>query len=603
MKKTRKALLFTIIALLLVAFVGTAVAAFLTKPAEKLVYSDIVGRFQSGEVRRFSLNVTSGTLMADLSDGNQLTYTVPDITLFISDITPYVTAYNNAHPDDRIAYDYVQAWDASRWLGALPYLMLFAAGGVFLFVRYGAKGRKNRDAAPLSQMRIEKSQTLREKKTFADVAGADEEKEELRELVEFLKNPARFNTLGARIPKGVLLVGPPGTGKTLIAKAVSGEAGVPFFSISGSNFVEMYVGVGASRVRSLFEKARKAAPCIVFIDEIDAVGRKRGGGAHGGNDEREQTLNQLLVEMDGFGSGTGVIVIAATNRADILDPALLRPGRFDRQVYVGAPDMKGREAVLAVHAKDKPISSEVRFGEIAKATVGFTGADLENLLNEAALLAAKRGKLVIDMPDIEESIIKVVAGPEKKSKVLSFKEKKLTAYHEAGHALVTACLPSPRQVQQVSIIPRGRMGGYTLTPPEEDKNYETRGGMLEEICILLGGRVAESIAFDDISTGASGDIERATEMAKAMVMKFGMSEHLGPVKYGSDDLSGRISSEIDTEIQQIIESAQEKARAILTARLDRLHDVAGFLCRNEKMSGAELRHIIEHGDTPAPEAC
>ena len=456
---------------------------------------------------------------------------------------------------------------------------------------------------PLSQMKVEKSTAQREKKTFADVAGADEEKEELRELVEFLKNPARFNTLGARIPKGVLLVGPPGTGKTLIAKAVSGEAGVPFFSISGSNFVEMYVGVGASRVRSLFEKARKAAPCIVFIDEIDAVGRRRGGGNHGGNDEREQTLNQLLVEMDGFGSNAGVIVIAATNRADILDPALLRPGRFDRQVYVGAPDIKGREAVLCVHARNKPISSDVRFGEIAKSTVGFTGADLENLLNEAALLAAKRGKQIIDMPDIEESIIKVVAGPEKKSRVLSLREKRLTAYHEAGHALVTACLPTQRQVQQVSIIPRGRMGGYTLTPPEEDKNYETRVEMLEEICILLGGRVAESIAFDDISTGASNDIERATEMAKSMVMKFGMSEQLGPVKYGSDELSGRISSEIDTEIQKIIESAQDKARAILTQRLDTLHGVAGFLCRNEKMSGAELRDIIENGDTPTPEAC
>ena len=595
MKRTRKALLFTVIALLLVCFAGTAVAAFLSRPKDKLVYSDIVGYFQANEVSRFSLNVTSGTLTADLADGGTITYTVPDTTLFLGEIMPYVTAYNDAHPDGRIAYDYVQAWDSSRWLGALPYLMIFIAGGVFLFVRYGTKGRKNRDAMPLTQMKVDKSTAQREKKTFADVAGADEEKEELRELVEFLKNPARFNKLGARIPKGVLLVGPPGTGKTLIAKAVSGEAGVPFFSISGSNFVEMYVGVGASRVRSLFEKARKAAPCIVFIDEIDAVGRRRGGGgAHGGNDEREQTLNQLLVEMDGFGSSSGVIVIAATNRADILDPAILRPGRFDRQVYVGVPDIKGREAVLGVHAKDKPISSDVRFGEIAKATVGFTGADLENLLNEAALLAAKRGKQVIGMPDIEESIIKVVAGPEKKSRVLSHREKRLTAYHEAGHALVTACLPTPRQVQQVSIIPRGRMGGYTLTPPGEDKNYETRVEMLEELCILLGGRVAESIAFDDISTGASNDIERATEMARAMVMKFGMSDHLGPVKYGSDELSTRISSEIDAEIQQIIGSAQDKARALLTERLDTLHAVAGFLCRNEKMSGAELRDIIEN---------
>jgi cell division protease FtsH len=608
MKRKSKGLLIAISALLLLAFIGTNVFALLQKQDKKQEYSDIIGYFQSDTVRRFSLNVTSGYLSAELADGSKVTYTVPDTELFINQVTPLITAYNDAHPDSRIAYDYVQAWDGAQWLNALPYLLIFLAGVAFLFFRLGTPGRKNKDAMPLAQMKVEKTQAQKEKKTFADVAGADEEKEELKELVEFLKNPNRFNKLGARIPKGVLLVGPPGTGKTLIAKAVSGEAGVPFFSISGSNFVEMYVGVGASRVRSLFEKAKKVAPCIIFIDEIDAVGRRRGAGPHGGNDEREQTLNQLLVEMDGFGSNEGVIVIAATNRADILDPALLRPGRFDRQVYVGTPDIKGRESILIVHARNKPISSDVDFHDIAKATVGFSGADLENLLNEAALLAAKRGKQVIDMPDIEESIIKVVAGPEKKSRVISLKEKRLTAYHEAGHALVTAYLPSAKQVQQVSIIPRGRMGGYTLTPPEEDKNFETRNEMLEEICIFLGGRVAESIAFDDISTGASNDIERATDMARAMVTKFGMSDNLGPVMYGSDadyakkgGTSSRVSSEIDAEIQRIISSAQDKARQILTDHPDKLHAVAAYLCQNEKMSGAELRGIIVDDGTAVME--
>ncbi|SHI12237.1 membrane protease FtsH catalytic subunit [Sporobacter termitidis DSM 10068] len=610
MKRKSKILLIIVAALLFLAALGITVVRLVPKQeSPKPVYSDIIGYFQQDEVEKFSFNVSSGLLSADLRSGDTITYAVPDAELFIRQVTPLVTTYNDAHPDGKIVYDFVQGWDASSWLSALPYLLIFIAGIAFLVFHYGAAGRKNRDAMPLGHLKVEKAQATLDKKTFADVAGADEEKEELKELVEFLKNPGRFNRLGARIPKGVLLVGPPGTGKTLIAKAVSGEAGVPFFSISGSNFVEMYVGVGASRVRSLFEKAKKVAPCIVFIDEIDAVGRRRGAGMHGGNDEREQTLNQLLVEMDGFGSNAGVIVVAATNRVDILDPALLRPGRFDRQVYVGAPDIKGREAILRVHAREKPISSDVVFNDIAKATVGFTGADLENLLNEAALLAAKRGKQIIDMPDIEESIIKVVAGPEKKSRVISLKEKRLTAYHEAGHALVTAYLPSQKQVQQISIIPRGRMGGYTLTPPEEDKNFETRNEMLDEICIFLGGRVAESIAFDDISTGASNDIERATDMARAMVMKFGMSENLGPVKYGSDvdytkksALSGRVSSEIDAEIQKIIGSAQDKARDILTAHLDKLHAVAAHLCQHEKMSGAELKEIIEN-DQAEPAMC
>ncbi|NLA86061.1 MAG: ATP-dependent zinc metalloprotease FtsH, partial [Clostridiales bacterium] len=376
----------------------------------------------------------------------------------------------------------------------------------------------------------------------------------------------------------------------------------PFFSISGSDFVEMYVGVGASRVRGLFEKAKKIAPCIVFIDEIDAVGRKRGTSGSGGSDEREQTLNQLLVEMDGFGADTGVIVIAATNRADILDPALLRPGRFARQVYVGIHDIKGREAVLKVHSRKKPLSADVDLSEIARNTVGFTGADLENLLNEAALLAAKRGRKAIGMPEIEESVLKVIAGPEKKSKVISRKEKRLTAYHEAGHALVTSLLPSKKQVQQVSIIPRGRMSGFTLTPPEEDKNFDTRNDMLDQIRILLGGRAAEELVLNDISTGASNDIERATAIAHAMVTKFGMSTRLGPVKYGSEQYSDRkssdrVSSEIDAEIQAIVSDAYDNALGILTDAVDKLHAVADYLCRYEKMSGQELRAILD-GEEP-----
>lgn len=605
MKWKIKELLIAVSALLAAAAI-VCIAVFVPKrETTRPPYSDIVGYFQSDAVEAFTLNISNGQLRAELKNGETITYTVPDTELFISQIMPLVTAHNEAHPDGKIEYDYIRAWDNAQWLGALPYMLLFVAGTAFLFFRYGAAERKKGDAMTLAQYKSGRAPESGDRKTFADVAGADEEKEELKEIVEFLKNPLRFNKLGARIPKGVLLVGPPGTGKTLIAKAVAGEAGVPFFSISGSNFVEMYVGVGAARVRSLFDRAKKVAPCIVFIDEIDAVGRRRGVGPHGGNDEREQTLNQLLVEMDGFGSNAGVIVVAATNRVDILDPALLRPGRFDRQVYVGVPDIKGREAILQVHAREKPVSANVDLGEIARSTVGFTGADLENLLNEAALLAAKRGKTMIGMTDIEESIIKVVAGPEKKSRVISLKEKRLTAYHEAGHALVTAYLPSKKQVRQISIIPRGRMGGYTLTPPEEDKNFETKNEMLDEICIFLGGRVAESIVFDDISTGASNDIERATDLARAMVTKFGMSDTLGPVRYGAegyagkDVLSGRISSEIDAEIQRIITGAQEKARALLTEHLDKLHEVASYLCRHEKMSGEKLREILGLEEVPA----
>jgi cell division protease FtsH len=600
MKKNRKWLLSFIPALAVIAIV--AVMALQPKPAVPL-YSEVIGYFEAGQVQEYTLNLQTGLLSAGLRDGKTLTYTVPDIALFVEQTDPLVASYNAAHSDNKITFDYARTWQDNQLFAALPYMLLVAVGATWLILRYGAgrnnsKNKRGGTMMSFGKVNVGSPPDLKSRKTFADVAGADEEKEELREIVEFLREPEKFSGLGARIPKGVLLVGPPGTGKTLIARAVSGEAGVPFFHISGSDFVEMYVGVGASRVRSLFDKAKKASPSIIFIDEIDAVGRQRGMSGTGGSDEREQTLNQLLVEMDGFGADTGVIVIAATNRADILDPALLRPGRFDRQVYVGVPDIKGREAVLRVHARKKPLSAEVDLGAIAKDTVGFTGADLENLLNEAALLAARRGSDAITMQEIEESVLKVIAGPEKKSKVVSEKEKRLTAYHEAGHALVTSLLPSKKQVQQVSIIPRGRVGGFTLTPPQEDKNYDTRNDMLDQICILLGGRAAEELVLSDISTGASNDIERATSIAHSMVAKFGMSARLGPVLYNSEQprakrSSDRVSSEIDAEIQTIISAAYDNAVTLLTDAMDKLHAVAAHLMKHEKMSGQELRSILD----------
>jgi len=593
-------------------------------PQKTMKYSEILNYFETQQVTEFDLDLGSGAMVLTLNDGDeskkkeptQIQYSVPSINFLYEDIKPYIDEYNKDHPDAKMVYNYQRPRDNSWLTALLPTVLLFAGIGVFYWIfmkKFAAMGmggdskQMNFGKAKIKDMNDEKRKT-----TFADVAGADEEKEELREIVEFLKNPKRFNELGARIPKGVLLVGPPGTGKTLLARAVAGEAGVPFFSISGSDFVEMFVGVGASRVRDLFDQAKKNSPCIIFIDEIDAVGRQRGAGLGGGHDEREQTLNQLLVEMDGFESNNGVIILAATNRPDILDPALMRPGRFDRQVMVGAPDIKGREEILKVHAKGKPLAPDVNLKTIAASTAGFVGADLENLLNEAALLAARKNLKAITQTEIEEATIKVVVGTEKKSRVMTEKEKTLTAYHEGGHAVATYYCSTQDPVHQISIIPRGMAGGYTMSIPTEDRNYRSRKEMEENIVTLLGGRVAEALVLGDISTGASNDIERATQIARAMVTKYGMSERLGPICYGSDNnevfigrdmghmknYSEKIAAEIDEEIQKIVGRGYQKTEQLLNEHMDKLHKVAQFLFVNEKMSGAEFKELME---APAPE--
>ena len=584
-------------------------------------YSDVLGYFQRQEVKEYTLDLGTGELKMTFQDDTTKDYKVPNVVLFLDDISSdkpdgtksFVRQYNEAHPDAPMVYDHFPIKQTPWWVSLLPTLVLV---GLLVFFYYMMmKQARGGGTGGVMSFGKAKPRAPEEgpKVTFQDVAGADEEKEELVEIVEFLKNPSKFNSLGARIPKGVLLMGPPGTGKTLLAKAVAGEAGVPFFSISGSDFVEMFVGVGASRVRDLFEQAKKNAPSIVFIDEIDAVGRHRGAGLGGGHDEREQTLNQLLVEMDGFGTNTGVIIIAATNRRDILDPALLRPGRFDRQIAVGYPDIKGREAILRVHTKNKPIAPDVNLHTIAASTVGFTGADLENLANEAALLAAKKNLRAITMTEIEEATIKVIAGPEKKSRVVTEKDKKLTAYHEAGHAVCTYYLPTQDPVHQISIIPRGMAGGYTLSLPGEDKSYLTKREMNEEIVTLLGGRVAEKLVLEDISTGASNDIERATKVARNMIMRYGFSEKLGPIVYGHDEneiflgrdfsstpsYSENVAAEIDAEIREIIDTAFERAVEILTEHMDQLHQVAQYLFEHEKMEEDQFAAMME--GRPVPE--
>lgn len=535
-----------------------------------------------------------------------------DIQRFLNVVEPY-----QASADEAVDYNLVRASDNSFLFELIPTIIMVAiliGGWIFIMKKMGGGGLGGKEMS-FGKAKIKNTNDEKRKTTFDDVAGADEEKEELAEVVEFLKAPEKYNKLGARIPKGVLLVGPPGTGKTLLARAVAGEAGVPFFSISGSDFVEMFVGVGASRVRDLFEQAKKNSPCIIFIDEIDAVGRQRGTGLGGGNDEREQTLNQLLVEMDGFGANEGVILIAATNRPDVLDPALLRPGRFDRQVIVSYPDVNGREAILKVHARKKPLAPDVKLKTIAKTTAGFTGADLENLLNEAALLAARKNKKAITMDEIKEATIKVVVGAEKKSKVMSDKEKKLTAYHEAGHAILFDKLETQDPVHEISIIPRGMAGGYTMPLPSEDKSYNSRNEMLEDIVVSLGGRVAEALILDDISTGASNDIEKATKTARAMVTKYGMTKELGCVCYGSDNgavflgrdmgstsqnYSEATAAKIDELVLSIVNDAYEKAEKILSENIDKLHDIAAYLIKHEKM-GSEDFEAVMNGTYVEPE--
>ena len=576
-------------------------------PGEHTTYSKVISEFDNYNVSGYTLDLGSGELQYTLKSDNtkKYKYSVPNVSLFLQDTQGYRKAYNEKNPDSQLVEDFYPVSDNSFLLIFLPYLLMVALmiGFTFVIMRQAGGGGK---MSQFSKANARTQPSNGPKITFADVAGAEEEKEEMSEIVDFMKNPRKYQELGAKIPRGVLLLGPPGTGKTLLAKAVAGEANVPFFSISGSDFVEMFVGVGASRVRDLFDQAKKHTPSIIFIDEIDAVGRQRGTGLGGGHDEREQTLNQLLVEMDGFTDNQGVIVIAATNRRDILDPALLRPGRFDRQITVGYPDIKGREAILRVHTKNKKLAPDISLATIAKGTAGFTGADLANLVNEAALLAARNNRKAITQPDIEEATIKVVAGPEKKSKVVSEEEKRLTAFHEAGHAVCTFHCKTQDPVHQVSIIPRGMAGGYTMSLPEHDRSFRSKTQMEEEIIVLLGGRVAEKIVLDEISTGASNDIERATDLARSMITRYGFSEKLGPIVYGHDNsevflgrdysqgrnYSENVAAEIDGEIRELIDTSYENAKQILLNHRDQLDKVAHYLMEHEKIDGEDFYKLM-----------
>ena len=584
-----------------------------------LEYYQVIELFDKGEVTKYNLNIGSGALTYELKDGTTAKYSVPNVSLFIEDIHDSVVEYNRENPKTPIKYNYVSGASGSIVLQLLPGLfgiiLVIVLGYFFMKRMNNSISTENNRAMNFGKARVKFGKDEKRKTTFKQVAGADEEKEELQEIVEFLRDPQKFTELGARIPKGVLLVGPPGTGKTLLARAVAGEADVPFFSISGSDFVEMYVGVGASRVRDLFDQAKKSAPSIIFIDEIDAVGRHRGAGMGGGHDEREQTLNQLLVEMDGFGNNEGIIIIAATNRPDILDPALLRPGRFDRQVTVGRPDLKGREEILKVHAKNKPLAPDVDLKSVAHATIGFVGADLENLMNEAALLAAKRNKKAITMTDIDEATVKVEVGTEKKSHKYTEKDKKMTAYHEAGHAVVAFYLKNSDPVYEISIIPRGMAGGYTLYRPDEDSSFTSKTEMIERIISLMGGRVAEKLIGDDISTGPSSDISRASDMARGMVTRYGMSEKLGPVVYGKDNdqvflgmdynhtknYSDTYATQIDDEIKNIVIDCENKCREILEEHRDKLVLVAETLIDKEKIGKDLFIKLMDENYNPDEE--
>ena len=585
--------------------------SYLSKNTVETKYYEIVNMVKDNEISEFQLNLYSGELVyTKRDDGKKYRYTVADPSIFYNDVNEAVMAINeeNSGTDKIIKYDYKSGGQAAWIMNLLPTIIMIAIMVVFwIFIMKRMNASMGADKTMGFGKAKVKKDDGKKKTTFADVAGADEEKEEMAEIVDFLKDPKKYNELGAKIPKGVLLVGPPGTGKTLLARAVAGEAGVPFFSISGSDFVEMFVGVGASRVRDLFGEAKKAAPAIIFIDEIDAVGRQRGAGLGGGHDEREQTLNQMLVEMDGFGTNEGVILMAATNRPDILDKALLRPGRFDRQITVNYPEVKGREELLKVHSRGKPLGPDVNLATIAKSTSGFTGADLANLLNESALLAVRHGKKAITQEEIEEATIKVVMGAEKKSHIVSDKDKMVTAYHEAGHAVVSYFLPTQDPVHQISIIQRGMAAGYTMYLPVDEKGHTSKNQMLEQICSLLGGRAAEQLTQNDVCTGASNDIERATDLARKMVTKFGMSDKLGLVTYGHDDnevflgrdfsstpnYSEKTAAVIDDEIESVVMTQYKKAIELLNGAMPKLHEVAKVLFDKEKISGEDFRAIME----------
>jgi len=594
--------LVVILALICVYYVMSKIS----DSAAKTEYTQVIQHFDNYEVSYYDLDLGTGELTYQLR-GEEKTrkYKVPNVDIFYHDTEDYRIEYNKKYPDEPLKQDYQRITDNSWIYSLIPIVLMVALGGILIYFmmkqnggggKYSSFGKANM-----------KNQASARKATFADVAGAEEEKRELEEIVDFLKHPNKYKEIGAKVPKGVLLLGPPGTGKTLLARAVAGEAGCPFFPISGSDFVEMFVGVGASRVRDLFEQAKKHAPAIIFIDEIDAVGRHRGAGLGGGHDEREQTLNQLLVEMDGFTGNESVIVIAATNRRDILDPALLRPGRFDRQIVVGYPDVKGREEILKVHAKNKPLGPDVNLKVIAQTTQGFTGADLENLLNEAALLAARAERKAIIESDIEEATMKVIAGPEKKSRIVSEHDKRVTAYHEAGHAIAGYNLPTQDKVHQVTIIQRGMAAGLTVTRPDNDNMHVSRNQMRESIIMLLGGRVAEELVLDDICTGASNDIERATNTARNMVTKYGFSKKLGTVVYGSDNdevflgkdyghtrnYSESIAAQIDNEVREIIENAYKDCADILNANMDKLHMLAKYLLKFEKIDGDDFEKLMK----------
>ena len=646
-RKPHRNIMYLAVLMVLVLMAVTLFTSGTDSESSTMGYSQVVSYFKANQVTGFALDLNTGVIKLSLKQGdvelpdttaaNQqsesvlqgvltadrtnkveplnggevvVSYKIPYLAYFVNHMDEYIDSYDAANPSAPMVYDIVGQKTSFPWAEILMSGLSMGCLVCILFMMF--RGGQGGSVMNVGRAKVKDQQDGGRKATFADVAGADEEKAELQEIVEFLKNPGQFNTLGARIPHGVLLVGPPGTGKTLLARACAGEAGVPFYSISGSDFVEMYVGVGASRVRDLFDKAKKNMPSIIFIDEIDAVGRQRGAGLGGGHDEREQTLNQLLVEMDGFGANEGVIVMAATNRADILDQALLRPGRFDRRVYVGLPDVKGREDILRVHTRNKPLAPDVKLKTIAQSTVGFSGADLENLMNEAALLAARRGRKAITEQEIEEASIKVVAGPEKKSHVVTDKEKRLTAYHEGGHAITGYFCPTHDPVHQISIVPRGQAGGFTMYLPDKDASYVTKTAMQESIVTLLGGRVAEQLVLEDISTGASNDLERATSTARSMVTRYGFSERLGPVVYGTDqaqtflgrDLgqgkgySEAIATEIDSEVRDIVEDGYETARRILTEHMPELHKLAKYLMEREKISGDEFKIIMEGGELP-----